>query len=189
MLLKHLEFESDERIIATLHKHWFVFASLALGQFVVAIIPTIMLVILLLAMGSFVPNAQIDIGTYGRYFIFLQVCWFLYVWMVFAYRFTVQYLDVWIITDRRIITVDQEAFFRRHIASFRLERLQDITIDIDGMLATFLDYGTLEAQTASESGEEFRVRYMPHPEAIKATIRKAADARIAQYRDTTGDAL
>lgn len=185
MLLKHLELEAGETILHTVHKHWFIMLMTALQQFVLAFVPIIVWVIAIIAISSYLPNLQFDPNTYTIYVIFFECCWLIFVWMLIAYNFTVQWLDVWIITDRRVIAIEQISFFRRHLASFRLERLQDIAIDIDGILATFLDYGTLEAQTASESGEEFRVRYMPHPEAVKAAILKAADDRIAVANAST----
>lgn len=180
MLLNHLELEADETIIATVHKHWFVIAVSLLQSAVTACIPIIVWVLVLILSARYLTTISIDPYQYQPYVIFFECAWLIFVFMVAAYNFTVIWLDVWVITDRRIVTVDQVSFFRRHIASFRLERLQDITIDIDGLVATFLDFGTLEAQTASESGAEFRVRYMPHPEAIKAMILKATDTRLGQ---------
>ena len=71
--------------------------------------------------------------------------------------------------------VDQRGFFRRFISSFRLERLQDINTEVNGIIATILDYGTVEAQTAGSSHETFVGYYMPKPQEIKAEIIRFAD--------------
>jgi hypothetical protein len=98
--------------------------------------------------------------------------------MTLAYIWTDHYLDIWVITDRRIIAINQVTLFRRQIGSFRLEKLQDMNIEINGFIATMLHFGSIEAQTASGSEEEFQSRYMPNPRELKAVILEAADKRI-----------
>lgn len=105
--------------------------------------------------------------------------------MTLAYIWTDQYLDVWVITDRRIVAIDQKRLFVRNIGSFRLERLQDMNIEIPGFLATMFDYGNIEAQTASGSEEEFSARYLPKPREIKAVILEAADLRMREMTSRT----
>ena len=86
-------------------------------------------------------------------------------------------------TDRRIISIDQKSLFVRSIGSFRLERLQDMNIEIPGVLATMFNYGNIEAQTASGSEEEFQVHGLPDPRGIKAIILKAADTRMRHHHN------
>ena len=88
------------------------------------------------------------------------------------------YLDLWTITNRRIIAIDQRGLFRRAVASFRYERLQDINIEINGFIATMLDFGELRAQTASAYRDAFEIKGIPHPRDIKALILRAADDLI-----------
>ena len=84
------------------------------------------------------------------------------------------YLDVWTVTNKRLITVDQRGLFHRHTGSFRLERLQDINVSVHGIMATFLKYGDLQAETASED-RGFVASGIPDPQALKALILKATD--------------
>ncbi len=88
------------------------------------------------------------------------------------------YLDLWIITDRRIIVIDQIHFFNRKVSSFRLERLQDIKVAVNGVLATFLNYGTIRAQTASAAESNFMTGGLPEPRELQSLIQKATDERL-----------
>ncbi len=88
------------------------------------------------------------------------------------------YLDLWVITDRRIIVIDQIHFFNRKVSSFRLERLQDIKVRISGILPTLLNYGTIRAQTASAAESNFTSPALPDPRGLQALIQGAMDERL-----------
>lgn len=90
-------------------------------------------------------------------------------WMIFFIIWTNYYLDVLIVTDRRIVDVDQKGFFSREVATLSLDKVQDITVTISGILATFLNFGTIKIQSAGES-EEFVIGNMPNPDKIKSVI-------------------
>src|SRR3989344_5033211 len=59
-------------------------------------------------------------------------------WVIFFTVWTNYYLDVLIVTDKRIIDVEQRGFFSRQASTLRLDRIQDIAVSISGILATFL---------------------------------------------------
>ncbi len=178
MLFEKIQLESDEKILTIVHKHWFVFALKVAGVLFLALLP----VLAWLGISTFLQSAtdvvQIDLSTYTPYFLFFYCVWLLGNWIVLALMYTDYYLDIWVITDRRIISIDQLGLFRRQIGSFRLEKLQDINIAIDGIIATFLNFGMVEAQTASGSEEEFRSFNLPRPRELKSIILKAADERM-----------
>jgi uncharacterized membrane protein YdbT with pleckstrin-like domain len=94
------------------------------------------------------------------------------------------WLDVWTLTNQRFIAVDQRGLFNRTTASFRLERLQDITVSIHGIIATFLDFGSLEIQTAGEENK-FEARGLPNPEALKSALLDAAHDTALKQTSTT----
>lgn len=179
MLYEKIQLENDEQIIDTVHKHWFVFFTHTLSIILVAIAPLVGWIVVSTLAQSHDSTLQVDLSAYTLYFLYFYCIWLLINWMALAHMWTTHHLDVWVITDRRIIAIEQVSLFRRQIGSFRLEKLQDISIEVDGILATFLDFGSLEAQTASGShGDEFRTNYLPNPRELKAVILKAADNRM-----------
>ena len=163
MLIEQIKLESDENLIRIVRKHWFVLFKYPLFN---QILP-----------------AEIFSGYTGVLWFF-YLAWLLLIWTHFTNHITDYYLDLWVITDRRIVAIDQRGFFRRHLSSFRLERLQDMNIEVKGIIPTLLNYGTIEAQTAGGSNEEFKTANMPDPRGLKALIIKQADERqkVTQYR-------
>lgn len=183
MLFEKIKLENDEELIEIVRKHWWIITVETSISFLLAIAPLLVMAAILAInpLGQFIPYDSLSdfISAHTAEFVFLYCCWLLIQWMLLANFWTDYYLDLWAITTRRVVLVDQRGFFRRFISSFRLERLQDMNIEVHGVLATLLDYGTIEAQTAGGSNEEFISNYMPKPRDIKATIIRAADKLTA----------
>lgn len=170
MITNKIQLEADETILLMVRKHWFILFLQFFGIIVVALLP-----IFLYLLVSYVPS--IDTATLFAYtgvFIIFYSGWLLLMWMAIFNIWTNYYLDIWTITNKRLITIDQRGFFFRTMASFRLDRLQDTTVSVNGILATLLDYGTLEIQTAGEK-EKFIAHGLPNPTDIKALILNASD--------------
>lgn len=181
MLMEKIQLEADENVLTQVRKHWFILFTHVFSLVIAGIAPFVLGTIFL----SLVDNADINAAVvlYLPHIIFLYAAWLLVMWMMLGSTWTDYYLDVWTITNRRLIAIDQRGLFTRIIGSFRLERLQDMNVEIRGIIATFLDFGTLEAQTAGGSETEFRVDGLPHPRELKSTIIKATDALMDTYRD------
>lgn len=176
MIFERLQLETDEEIKAIVRRHWFFLLLQCLNVFLLMALPFIAYIGLII----FTPNvASLLFAQYAPYVFFCISLWLLINWMLLALIWTDHYLDVWTITDRRIIKIDQVKLFRRKISSFRLERLQDLSVEVDGILATFLDYGTIHAETASGHDDEFTAKYLPDPHHVKSLILEAADMQSA----------
>ena len=76
--------------------------------------------------------------------------------------------DTWIITSRRIIDIEQQGLFSRHVAEIPLSRVQDITIEVNGILETLLRFGTIRIQTAGE--RDFFINDVPRLQELKNII-------------------
>lgn len=50
------------------------------------------------------------------------------------------------------------------------EKIQDITVEVRGLLATFLNYGDLKVQTASEDSRDFMMKNASRPEIVRQRI-------------------
>jgi uncharacterized membrane protein YdbT with pleckstrin-like domain len=174
---ERVHLEEDETILAVVRKHWFIlFAEL--------FIPVAIFFIPLIAYLGFHETSIV--GNFIQRFpetdavaLFLFSAWGLVIWMILFYTWTDYYLDVWTITDRRIIAVNQLGLFRRTTASFRLERLQDVHIEIHGLIATLLGFGTIRTQTAGQE-VDFIIKGIPQPEEVKALILRSADTLLSE---------
>jgi len=172
MKAEKIQLEEDEVILLQVRKHWFV---LCVQFFLVLFLALFPGVFLFFVLNSATMTKVLPFNT--SIFIALYSGWLIVMWMILFSIWTNYYLDVWTVTNKRLIAVNQRGFFSRVVASFRLERMQDISVSVHGIIATFLDFGTLEIQTAGEEGN-FKVSGVPSPADIKAVILSSADALI-----------
>jgi len=143
-----LKLDSNEKIILEIRKHWFVIFADGLMLFVMALAPFILFIILF----KLVPQLkEIKLGGDNIYLAsFFYSIWLLGVWTAFFIRWTDYYLDVWYITPKRIIAIDQKGLFHRETIDLRFEKIQDVTSEINGIIETFLNFGDLHVQTAGD---------------------------------------
>ncbi len=181
MLLEKIALEPDEEVLKMVRKHWFIIFS----ELVVVVI-TAGLPIILFSFFLGIPKALgVDVHpeTFGHIITFALATWILLCTLSGFAIWTHYYLDMWIITDRRIIAIEQLHFFNRNVAIFRLERLQDIEFSVKGLLQTFFNFGTLSAQTAGHTEANFKSNGMPRPDELQSIIQKAMDARLTELNN------
>lgn len=176
LLYEKIQLEDGERVLDTVRKHWFIIIIELLAIGVIGLLP-----IALLTSSALLPElpfiqvllaGQAGVITYGI------AAWVLLTLLMGFSIWTNYYLDLWVITDRRVIVIDQRAFFNRKVSSFRLERLQDIKVTIKGLIPTLLNFGTIRAQTAGANESNFQSGGMPDPRGVQSTIQSAMDARL-----------
>ena len=163
----NITFEAGEDVVLKKHKHWFVFAMESVMFFILAVLP---LIVLALFRGASVASAHVGDSSPALFFTGL---WYLALWIFFFVRWTDYYLDIFILTNKRVIYVSQKGLFSRRISSSRLDRVQDVSAEVSGMMPTFLNYGNVQVQTASEE-KEFVLHNLPDPDFVKNKI-------LAQY--------
>ncbi len=79
------------------------------------------------------------------------------------------FLNTLVVTNKRVIENKQDGFFKYTMNEMELERIQDITVKVFGPLASFLDFGDIEIQSAGTTNKFYLSRF-PHPKKIKETI-------------------
>lgn len=176
MLFEKIHLEDSETVITTVRKHWFIVVAELFGVTLFAAVPLIafMLYSTMPRLADSVPDTVAILPVY----IFSSGIWLLLTSFVAMVVWTHYYLDIWIITDRRIIVVEQVTLWHRTVGSFRLERLQDIQVTVQGIVPTLLNFGTVHAQTASAAESNFTTTGLPDPRGLQSTIQSAMDARL-----------
>ena len=162
-----LHLDADENVIFEVRKHWIVFAGAVVAFCFGILFP---IVIYFVALYMFPQIAPYLSGNYFRVFLFVYVLWFLFCWIAFFLRWTKYFLDVWYVTGKRIIGIEQERIFYRAISNLRFDKIQDVTVEVNGFLATALNYGDIRVQTASENERDFFISTVKNPEEVKRTI-------------------
>ncbi|MFA6047366.1 MAG: PH domain-containing protein [Parcubacteria group bacterium] len=155
--------EDREKVLLVLHRHWFDILS----QFLV------MIGMLFLLFGSFIilpiVFPAISEGANHNLFLFLENLFFMLTWIMLFLIWVDYYFDVWIVTDNRIVNIDQKGLFSREVSELELDKIQDITTDVKGVIPTFLNFGDLQVQTAAEE-ERFLFHNIPDPYDVKNII-------------------
>lgn len=81
------------------------------------------------------------------------------------------YYTMFIVTDRRIVDVDQRGFFDRTVSEVLFSKIQDVSYRIKGVFPTLLHYGTVIIQTAAGT-PNVALRRMKNPERIVELINE-----------------
>lgn len=162
-----IELGPHEYLIAIFRKHPFFLWISGIKYAGLALLPLII-----------APFIGGGVGPFGMvlYFGFLIV-----LWVGFFIEWTDFMLDTWILTNERLVDVEQITLFSRRVSTLTLDRIQDITVEESGFLETFLGIGDVLIQTASEI-EQFKVRGAKNPVQIKDMIQQA-------YREGREDIL
>ena len=79
------------------------------------------------------------------------------------------YYDLIVVTDRRLVEVDQELLFFRRISELPLEEVEDVTSLTEGFLSDVFGYGTVEVQTAGTE-DKFIATNIYAPREVTAII-------------------
>lgn len=107
---------------------------------------------------------------------------FLFAWLFLFQAFMDYYLDVWIVTNRRVLSIEQNGLFSRTISELRLYRVQDVTSTITGLLHTIFGYGNVEVQTAGEK-EHFIFEDIPHAQLVAKAILENSEVDRREHLD------
>jgi hypothetical protein len=165
-----LHLQEGEHIDIKARKHWFLLFREMFGIFIIYIIPFIGWKYMTSQFGNSVPPIDSSLT------VFLSSMWTLLIWAKIFYIWTDYYLDIWVVTDSRIVNIDQKGLFSREVSTLRVERIQDVTVEIHGIIATVLGFGNVLVQTAGES-EEFLIKGIKNPERVKRKILGHIDTK------------
>src|SRR3989344_7000884 len=88
-----------EKVLALLRRHWFVLFIQFVGFFFIGIVPVVAY--------FFVSHSDI--------FWLAVTIFYLFWWYGLFYNITMYLLDIWVVTDHRVIDSEQHGFFRRTV--------------------------------------------------------------------------
>src|SRR3989338_3096464 len=111
-----------EQIILLLRRHPFIIAVKLGFWLVVATMPPLFMLIL----GNEVEALFIH-NLFGPLAVLFTSTYYLFTWLFVLHTFVDYYLDVWIVTNERIINIEQRGLFSRTVSEQKLYRVQDVT--------------------------------------------------------------
>ncbi|MDP2692422.1 MAG: PH domain-containing protein [bacterium] len=91
------------------------------------------------------------------------------------------YLDVWIVTNDRVVDIEQFGLFSRTISELDLFRIQDVTTDVHGLFSTIFKYGDVTLKTAS-TNLSIVFKNVPDPNHIRMQLLELAHEDFKYHR-------
>lgn len=174
-----IDLDENEHIIFQIRKHWFVFAAEMTSLIILAIVP--MFVFLTIA----TSGVQIDLSTTAgntvnltALAIFLYGWWLLILWIIGYVFWTSYFLDVWVMTNKKLLDIEQRGLFSREVSILHLDKIQDVTSEVHGVFATLVNYGDIHVQTAGQQ-REFIINGVPNPDEV----RKRLNDSLMRYKE------
>lgn len=156
-------YEEDERTILVIHRHWF---DILKNFFLIFI----MIIFLLggdIAISALFPG--LATAEYRNLLVFAESSFAMLILLLSFLIWIDYYFDVWIITNKRIIDIEQKGLFSRKISELELDKIQDVSAGVLGIIPTLLNYGDVHIQTAGEK-DKFNFRNISNPYKIKDLI-------------------
>lgn len=163
-----LQLDLMERVIFFLHRHWFIFFHRSLIYLLFLTPPIIIYLIINHYFPLLLENQVIK-----PFLLLLGSLYLIFVWIAFFHAWIDYYFDLWVITNRQIISVQQVGLFNRLIAKQPLTRIQDVTAECKGLFPTLFNYGDIWVQTAGTK-ERFVFQNISNPFEVAKKINQLA---------------
>jgi len=155
--------QDGEEIFMVIRQHWITFA--------VKMAAWLMFVFILLLTDYLAPKyaSFLFIAPYSQVWTLIKSLYLMFLILGLLMLWVIYYLNVQIITNERVVDITQTSLLHHTISELHLNRIQDVTADVKGILPTFFDYGNVYLQTAGET-ERFVFVSIPNPTAVEKLI-------------------
>ncbi len=156
--------QPEEKVQIFLRRHWIDLTRIFLFTGGMLLVPVVI--------GALIKLSGTEVlghPFWGPTALLMLISYLLIVYTLTITEITDYWLDVWIVTNERVMNAEQHGLFNRLVSEVHLEQIQDITSETKGFLETFLTYGDVYVQTAGER-ERFRFKNVDNPDDVKITI-------------------
>lgn len=167
-LLKEISFNQDEYIVKASRKHWVVFRNpFLIGFFIpfVAIFLAIFLSTPFLSLPEFISDKVAMVLMLIAPFFFV-IGFVMFLWQLFLW-----YRTFYIVTNQRLIKMEQQTIFSSKIHQMYIDKVQDAICRISGFQAVLYGYGDISIQGSSETAQ-IEFKQTGHPKEMQQIIAK-----------------
>jgi len=103
-------------------------------------------------------------------------------------QFIMYSFNLFVITNQRIIDIDQRGFFDRTVSETTYDKIQDVSFRIKGIMQTMFHYGSVIIQTASTNAN-IELNHIKNPERIQQLIVRITQDLVERQRKKESDKL
>ena len=158
--------QSGEQVLLVRRKHWMYLVPNTLLNFVLGLIPVILLV-------KFLDLIGVNGGNFAS---IVYALWFLLFIIRAAIDWYRYFNDTWVVTNQRVIDSRRKNPFNLEVSTADLVNIQEMNISRKGIFQTVLDYGDVVCQTAGASDrKDFTITGVPKPREVQALVDKERD--------------
>lgn len=138
----------------------------------------LVLLIILLVSATILPNniTILQDPFIGAIFDFIITLIILFILLTAFLTWTHYYLDAYIVTNQRILTIEQIDLFHRKVSEADIGNVQDIEVVVKGFFSNTLNFGDVRIQTAGADQKTLFFDNVPYPYKAKDIILKFAEA-------------
>lgn len=141
-----------ENVELVMKRHWITLAY-TIWHFIFLLISVMLIMYYKPMVFNIVSDSLLNVLLAAYISIFLLV---IYIWWM-KYE-----LDLFIITNKRVVWIEQKSFLDRNISECSLEDVQEVNARTTGIFSNLLDYWVVTIHTASEKSE-FEMDFLPEP--------------------------
>ncbi len=155
--------QPSERIHLVTRPHWIILARRVLMWFV--------FVALLLLLDVFVTSAFPAVLREPYIYIFnlIKTLYLMLLTIGIFSIWIIYYLNYQIVTNERVVDITQEHLLSHTTVEFHLNRVQDVTAEIKGVLGNVFNFGDVFVETAGEN-TRFEFNNVPDPHRVAKLI-------------------
>ncbi len=156
-LLEHffsVDLKAGEEVKVVIRRHWLGFVRIAAVVTLIAMMPL---------------SLSILFGQIATWFLPVSVFWAILVALEGIRRWLIWYLDSFVLTNQRIVNIDQKGLFSRSISEAPFRAIQDVRYDINGFFPTLFRYGDVHVRTVAG---ELSMDGVPEPRVIQDLVMR-----------------
>jgi hypothetical protein len=151
--------QPNEQVHLVFRQHWAVlFAKLSLW-FILAVL------YLAIDYANLAIAPQYLSSAYLPYLELLEVVYLTFLGLGLFIIVTLWYLNFHVITNERVVDIEQKSLLHHTISELHLEQVQDVTAEVHGLPENILNYGDVYVQTAGET-QRFVFHKIPNPTKV-----------------------
>src|SRR3990167_4877239 len=154
--------QEGERIHLVTRPHWIILAiKIAIWLFFVV----------LFALSDYLAEAipALTQTPYLSAFNLLKTIYLMFLATALFYIWIIYYLNYKIVTNERVVDVDQRNLLLHTMSELHLSQVQDVTAEIKGFFGNIFDYGSVYVQSAGAK-VQFEFENVPNPHAVAKLI-------------------
>jgi uncharacterized membrane protein YdbT with pleckstrin-like domain len=161
--------EEEEKVVLFLRQHPIVNLSWGILAVLMVLAP---LVLGYFPFLSFLP---------GNFQLVAILIWYLITSAFVLEKFLSWYFNIYIVTNKRVVDIDFYNLVYKEVSDADIDKVQDVTYTMGGVVRTLFNYGDVLIQTAAEK-TEFEFEAVSNPDEVAKTIQSLGNKEeVAKY--------